>query len=253
MSKRALVTGGNRGIGLAITRQLAEAGFETLLGARALSEGERAAASIDGASAVELDVTDGASIDALTAAVGELEVLVNNAGVALDGFDAEVVRRTLAVNLYGVKRVTDAMLPALGHRGRIVMVSSGVGELDGIGSPWREKFAAVASFEGLDALCRQFVGDVEAGEHDARGWPSSAYKISKVALGALTRIYAADLESDERELTVNAMCPGWVRTDMGGSSAPRSPEEGADTALWLCTREQRSGGGFYRDRSSISW
>ena len=111
----------------------------------------------------------------------------------------------------------------------------------------------MASFEGLDALCQQFVGDVEAGNHSARGWPSSAYRISKVALGALTRIYAADLEDDRRGLSVNAMCPGWVRTDMGGSSAPRSPAEGADTAFWLATRPETESGGFYRDRASISW
>lgn len=235
----AVVTGGNRGIGFDICRQLGRRGFRVLLTARQPLRG-RAAARVLRAEglAVEfhtLDVTKAAAIKRLARhlarKVGRLDVVVNNAGIYLEGgyVDAgepesvfeeavERVRATMETNLYGPYRLAQALVPmmrAAGY-GRVVNVSSGSGQLSDMGGR-------------------------EAG-----------YRMSKTALNALTRILAAELKGSG--VLVNAMCPGWVRTDMGGPDAPRSVGEGADTAVWLATLPRRGpSGGFFRDRKRIPW
>jgi NAD(P)-dependent dehydrogenase (short-subunit alcohol dehydrogenase family) len=174
---------------------------------------------------VELDVADGASVDSARATVeadpGRLDALVNNAGVYGDpigaaDYDLDDAHEVLEVNTFGAWRLIQAFLPLLraSEQPRIVNVSSGAGQL--------------AEMNGSRA----------------------AYRVSKAGLNALTRTLA----SDERWLKVNTMCPGWVRTDMGGRSAPRSVEEGADTAVWLATLpDDGPTGGFFRDRRPIPW
>jgi NAD(P)-dependent dehydrogenase (short-subunit alcohol dehydrogenase family) len=218
----ALVSGANRGIGAEIARQLAtDHGFLVLAGAR----DPAAVAAIDGLVSVELDVSDHASVDAAREGFesdpGRLDVRINNAGVggsytqgAAD-FDLDEAKHTLETNLFGAWRLAQAALPLLraSEDGRIVNVSSGAGQLD----------------------------DMQG------GYP--AYRISKSGLNALTRILAVE----ERGVRSNALCPGWVRTHMGGAAAPKSVEEGADTAVWLATDPEVGSGGFYRDRKPIPW
>jgi carbonyl reductase 1 len=186
---------------------------------------------------------------------GGLDALVNNAGVSLDGFDADVARRTLAVNLFGAMHVTDALLPSMRPGARIVMVSSGMGELSGVRGEERARIAdPELTREGLLALVESFVRDVAAGTHARRGWPSNAYSVSKIAMNALVRVLARELAADPRGILVNAENPGWVRTRMGGRSAPRSVEDGARTAVWLATLpEGGPSGGFFRDEQAIPW
>ncbi len=218
----ALVSGANRGIGAEIARALAaDHGFVVLAGARDPGKVE----ARDGVVAVELDVSDDDSVAAAFGRIesdpGRLDVLVNNAGVggnytdSAAEFDLDDARRTLETNLFGAWRLAQAALPLLRDSDdpRIVNVSSGAGQLD----------------------------DMQG------GYP--AYRISKSGLNALTRILAAE----EGRVRVNSLCPGWVRTDMGGSGAPRSVEEGADTAVWLATDPGVGSGGFYRDRKPIPW
>jgi NAD(P)-dependent dehydrogenase (short-subunit alcohol dehydrogenase family) len=224
MSERpvALVSGTSRGIGAEIARQLAaEHGFLVFAGARNPSDVE----TVDGIEPIELDVTDQAAIDAarerIEADPGRLDALVNNAGVYGDpigaaDYDLERAHEVLEVNTFGPWRLTQAFLPLLrrSEHARVVNVSSGAGQLS----------------------------DMNGGR--------AAYRLSKAALNALSRTLA----SDERWLKVNTMCPGWVRTDMGGSAAPRSVEEGADTAVWLATLpDDGPSGGFFRDRRPIPW
>ncbi len=179
-------------------------------------------------------------------------MLVNNAGVALDGFDARVARDTMETNFFGPLRVTEALLPSIRDGGHVVMVSSGIGELSGIASPLRERFAdPLLTRDGLIELAQSFVAAVEQGQHAALGWPSSAYRISKVSLNALTRVFAASLAP--RRIRVNAVCPGWVRTDMGGPGAARSIEQGAASIVGLALTESGPTGGFFRDQKPIPW
>jgi carbonyl reductase 1 len=249
----AVVTGANRGIGREIARRLAAAGLDVIATARDADVGRTAAADV-GARYLPLDVTDASSIDALAKELGEgFDVLVNNAGISMKGFNAEVARGTLDVNFFGAMNVTARLQPLLRAGARIVMVSSGMGELTSVSDALRKRFEDPTLARGeLVALMESFVRDVREGTHEQKGWPSSAYRVSKIGLNALTRVLARELAADPRRILVNAACPGWVRTAMGGSSAPRSPEKGAETPVWLALlAEGGPAGGFFRDERAI--
>ena len=225
----ALVSGANRGIGREIVRQLAERGVTTILGSRDEEKGRVAAEGMDGNVRVRhLDATDEKGIAQLAYDIeeefGRLDVLVNNAGISIDrgqhGVDADldVVRESLEMNLFGAWRLCEVFVPLMQRNryGRIVNVSSGMGALNDMGGG------------------------------------SPAYRVSKTSLNALTRILASELRG--MGILVNSVCPGWVRTDMGGSSASRTVEEGADTSVWAGTLSNNSPNGcFFRDRRQIPW
>ena len=227
--RTALVTGGNRGIGAAICRGLAEGGMRVLLGARDPALGDAAAGAMAGnglpVTPVVIDTGDPASI---TACVRDLarediavDILVNNAAVYPPGdllaLDQAVLSEAFAVNTFGPLRLIQALAPAMVRRGwgRIVNLSSEYGALsDGLEGP-------------------------------------AAYSLSKAALNAITLRLGRELPATVK---VNAMCPGWVNTRMGGAGAPRTPEQGADTAIWLATLpDDGPTGGFFRDRRPIPW
>jgi carbonyl reductase 1 len=262
-SRVALVTGGNRGIGLAIVRELARRGFAVVLGSRDLAAGRRAANALadEGldVGAEALDVADDASVAALARALGDagggLDVLVNNAGIMLDGFDADIARRTVDVNFFGVLRVTDALAPLLRADARVVNLSSGLANTSDLPTTLRAQLQAPDMDRGAAiALMRSFVDGVRAGTYAAAGWPRSAYRVSKMGLNAVTGALARELSADGRRIVVNAACPGWVRTEMGGASAPRTVEEGARTPVWLATLPPGGPtGGVFEDERAAAW
>lgn len=230
--KTALVTGGNKGIGFAICKGLLAAGFDVILAARSLNKGKEAAKQLHFSGSqvrvVELDVTNDDSIsravEHLSQEISHLDVLVNNAGIYPDeGVNIITIPRdllalTMNTNTFSPIRITQAFLTLLekATSARIINVSSGYGELNGLSA------------------------DV----------PS--YCLSKLALNGATIMLADALRP--KGIAIYAMCPGWVRTDMGGSSASRSPEQGADTAIWLATEASASKSGkFFRDRKEISY
>ncbi|HEX4834782.1 MAG TPA: SDR family oxidoreductase [bacterium] len=230
--RTALVTGANRGIGFEICRQLARQGFRVLMTARDARRGQHAAKRLRkdglGVHFHQLDVTDAESLRRAVAfgegEFGGVDVLVNNAGVYPDedvpglSIDLDIVRRTMEVNAYGPLRLCQMMIPLMRGRryGRIVNVSSGAG--------------AFSEMTG----------------------GTLAYRVSKVSLNAITRILADEVRGTG--ILINAMCPGWVRTEMGGRNAPRSVEEGADTGVFLATLPASGPtGGFFRDRKPIPW
>jgi NAD(P)-dependent dehydrogenase (short-subunit alcohol dehydrogenase family) len=229
--KTVLITGANKGIGHEVARQLAAKGFHVFVGARNAKAGRKAADAITKQSGkatfLEIDVADN---DSVTNAAREfsniedhLDVLVNNAGIIVDGDDAileisdDLLRKTLETNALGALRVTRAFAPLLrkSKAPRVINVSSGGGQLTG----------------GAD------------------GW-APAYCISKTALNGVTVQLATALP----KFAVNSVCPGWVRTEMGGENASRSVEEGADTIVWLASEAAEDlTGKFLRDRKEIPW
>jgi carbonyl reductase 1 len=260
-SELAVVTGANRGIGLEVCRQLAQRGMRVLLTSRNGERGRQAAEGLAGqglaVDARELDVADPASVTAFGRALAEagdpVHALVNNAGVSLDGFDAGVAERTLATNTFAAAAVTDAVLPLLPRGGRVVMVSSGMGSLSAFGEALRRRFLDPdLDRAGLESLLGEFVEAVRRGEHRRQGWPGNAYSVSKAGINALVRVMAPALR--DRGVLINAVCPGWVRTDMGGRGAPRSVQEGASGIVWAATlAADGPTGGIFRDGRRVDW
>ncbi len=256
MANLAVVTGGNRGIGLAVVEELARRGMRLIATSRDLAAGQAAVAPLRAAGllveARQLDVADPGSILGFAGGIAEpLAVLVNNAGVAPKGHGAEVAQSTLDTNYRGALLLTDALLPRLAKPSHVVMVSSGMGELSSFSPELRRRFTSAGRAE-IDALLREFVDAVGRGDHEARGWPRNPYRVSKAAMNALVRSWGPVLR--ERGVVMNAVCPGWVRSDMGGAGAPRSLEEGAAGIVWAATLPvDEPSGGFFRDGKSIPW
>ncbi|NEZ57337.1 SDR family NAD(P)-dependent oxidoreductase [Adonisia turfae] len=228
--KQALVTGGNRGIGFAIAQGLLAKDYKVILTARALNSAKQAAKTLNGpVIPLELDVSDDSSIKQAvqtlkSQGINHLDVLINNAGVYPDNsvdiltISRELLDSAMHTNTFGVVCMVQTFLPLLeaAENARIINVSSGMGALDGLTTT------------------------------------APSYCLSKLALNGATIMLAQLLRS--KNIVVNAMCPGWVRTDMGGFSAPRSPEQGADTAIWLATEASgKDSGKFWRDRNIIDF
>ncbi len=255
----ALVTGANRGLGLETSNQLHQQGFRVILTSRKETAGMAATKKLDpgGLDVVyhQLDITDRESISALAGdlprLVPRLDVLVNNAGVGSWGADRTASAHTVSVNYFGSRDVTDALLPFVPRGGRVVMVSSGMGELSYLGRDLRSKFEDPAlTRPALEALVASYLRDLERGDPRKAGWPS-AYSVSKISVNALTRILARELAP--RGIRINSVCPGWVRTDMGGRSAPRSVQVGARSIVLGATGLADATGGFFRDGKKIAW
>ncbi len=237
MSRLAIVTGGNRGLGFETCRQLAMRDVQVILTCRSAEKGEEATQRLKEAGHAAtfhpLDVSDPTSIQILFEYVeskfGWLNILVNNAGIYLDkreasedheliGSSYETVATTFQTNTLGAYHMSQLALPLMRRAGygRIVNVSSGMGQLSEMGKG------------------------------------SAAYRISKTALNAVTKIFAE--ESQGTNVLVNSVCPGWVRTDMGGPGAQRTVEQGAETIVWAATLpDGGANGGFYRDKKQIAW
>ena len=257
----AVVTGGNRGIGFEVCRQLADGGVRVILTARDDRAGSDAAKKLVRKAMdvrfQHLDVSDQKSIiafaDQVRHAETRIDILVNNAGISLKSFNEKVVQQTMAVNFFGAMHLTDALLPLMSPTGRIVMVSSGLGSLSCLSADRQREFMdSQMTRNRMIALVDEFRGDVEEGRYRSRGWPKSAYSVSKVALNALTRILAR--EHGGSGMLFNAVCPGWVRTGMGGRFAPRSAAKGADGIVWAATLpDDGPNGTFLRDRKPIEW
>jgi NAD(P)-dependent dehydrogenase (short-subunit alcohol dehydrogenase family) len=224
----AVVTGANRGIGLEVTRQLADRGYVTVLGSRDVEKGEEAARrlAVEGVVPHQLDVSHDASVQAaaewIARSLGRADVLVNNAAILYDtanratDVSLDVIREALDTNLFGAWRTSQALLPLLlrSPHARIVNVSSEGGSL--------------ASMSG--------------------GTP--AYSVSKASLNALTRLLAGELR---RRVLVNSVCPGWVATDMGGPGG-QPVEQGAASVVWAATLpDDGPSGGFFRDGREVPW
>ncbi len=236
--KVALVTGANRGLGLETSKQLALKGFKVYMGCRNEEKGQKACDLLRkenlNVEFVKLDVTKTSDIrslhEKLKASKETIDVLINNAGVFLESdgpteskdasifkVDPVIILKTIETNTMGPLKLVQSLAPMMIEKGegRIINISSGMGALTEMGP----------------------------------GWPG--YRMSKTALNSLTCILAAELEGTK--VSVNSVCPGWVKTDMGGSSAHREVSEGVTTAVWLATCDSPPTGKFLRDCKEIPW
>ena len=235
--RTAIVTGANRGLGREVARQLFFQGYRVILTSRSEQKGRQALVQLQQELAQAmpgelvyhpLEVTSAESIqrlhDFVLVEYGAADVLVNNAAVLLDQYgrilhtDIDIYRFSIETNLLGPLRLCQTFIPEMLARnyGRVVNVSSGAGQVESM------------------------VDDM------------TAYRLSKIALNGLTLMLADSLKGTN--VLVNAACPGWVRTDMGGPEASRSVEEGADGIVWLATLpDGGTQGGFFRDRQRIAW
>ncbi|MFQ6386498.1 SDR family oxidoreductase [Priestia aryabhattai] len=231
-TKVALVTGGNRGFGYELVRQLAMDGFKVILTSRNSESGHKAVQKLKDShldvSFLTMDINNQTSIRQAAATVneqyGRLDVLINNAGIYLDknqtlvNMDPSVLEKTLTTNFFGAYHVIRSFMPLMEQQayGRIINVSSEYGAMSEMSSPG--------------------VG---------------AYKLSKFILNGLTQLMAAESNND---IKINAVDPGWVSSDMGGPSAPRTPEQAARSILWLATiGPEGPSGGFFKDGKQIDW
>ncbi|GAB1770556.1 SDR family oxidoreductase [Priestia megaterium] len=231
-TKVALVTGGNRGIGYELVRQLAVDGFKVILTSRNSESGHKAMQKLKDShldvSFLTMDINNQTSIGQAAAKVseqyGRLDVLINNAGIYLDknqklvDMDPSVLEKTLETNFFGAYHVIRSFMPLMEQQayGRIINVSSEYGAMSEMSSPG--------------------VG---------------AYKLSKLILNGLTQLIAAESTKD---IKINAVDPGWVSSDMGGPSAPRTPQQAASSILWLATiGPEGPSGGFFKDGKQINW
>ena len=216
---RALVTGGNRGIGHAIAQGLIARGVDVVIGARDMSAGAKAAQSL-GCAAVHLDLEAPDSFAPAIAQAGNIDILINNAGILIEDSmitHPDGLRRSMQVMFHAPFELILLCLPHMQRvgAGRIINLSSGWG----------------AYSEGMEG--------------------PGGYGVAKAALNALSHALPRDLPDG---ISINAMCPGWVHTRMGGQAAPRTPEQGADTAIWLALdAPSEVTGKFFRDRTEKAW
>uniref|UniRef100_UPI0025ADAF86 carbonyl reductase [NADPH] 1 n=1 Tax=Doryrhamphus excisus TaxID=161450 RepID=UPI0025ADAF86 len=274
VTRVAVVTGGNKGIGKAIVQALCkEFQGDVYLTARDEGRGQDAAALLSSEGLKvnfhQLDINDVGSIAKAAAffkdKYGGVDVLVNNAGIAFKVADtapfstqAEVTLRT---NFFATQDMLTHFLPLVKTGGRVVNVSSfvSVRSLNQCSPQLQERFRSEDITEDeLEGLMRRFVDRAKKGEHKQDGWPETAYGVSKIGVTVLSLIHARRVskERPNDQILINACCPGWVRTDMAGPKAPKSPEEGAVTPVYLAllpAGETAPHGKFVSEKTVQAW
>ncbi|XP_066455088.1 carbonyl reductase [NADPH] 1-like [Eleutherodactylus coqui] len=270
----AVVTGSNKGVGLAVVRALCrQFQGDVYLTARDPQLGEEAVKALNNEGLCplfhQLDINDLKSIralrDFLKEKYGGLDVLVNNAGIAFKVADtapfATQAEVTLRTNFFATKDISDELLPLIKPHGRVVNVSSmvSISALAKCSPELQETFrSSTITEDELVKLMEQFVEDAKNGVHEEKGWPNTSYGVSKIGVTVLSRIQARQLKQSRKgeAILLNACCPGWVRTDLAGSNATKSPDEGAETPVYLAllaTSLDSPNGELVIDKKVVTW
>ncbi|CAK4035005.1 Hypothetical predicted protein [Lecanosticta acicola] len=287
-SRVAAVTGANKGIGLAIVRQLAlqypsspfkSGPFLIYLTARSPERGADAVKALnsdpqlkeakvlseDGGDTTikyqALDISQTKSVqdfrDFLEKEHPEgIDILINNAGIAMDGFDSNVVKKTLETNYYGTLEASQSLLPLIKPGGRLVNVSSTSGLLNKYSDEIRDAFHAAAktSVPAVTAIMQQFQQAVDQGKEKEAGFPSAAYAVSKAGETAYTKVLAMEEAKKNTGILVNACCPGYVNTDMTKGRGRKTIDEGAKTPVMLALQDiGGKTGEFWRNEEADEW
>lgn len=264
-----VVTGSNKGIGKAIVEKLLREASEfdvvlmtarnEALGLKAKEELESLGISKPRLDYHNLDITSTSSISEFTSFIsstyGSIEVLINNAGIAWKGnaFNSEVAEGTLGTNFYGTVNLTETLLPYIQDSGKVITISSQMGRTRVI-PPGHIKDKLTQEDiprQEVFNLADDFINSVRNGDYAQKGWPSQAYAVSKVLLNCYTRVLASEVAG--RNIKVNCVDPGWIRTDMAGPKAPNEPEVGARTPVFLAKHSGHESGKFWRDFQVIGW
>ncbi|KAF2130858.1 carbonyl reductase [Dothidotthia symphoricarpi CBS 119687] len=281
-----IVTGANKGIGLAIVRQLAlqypksplsNGSFLIYLTARDQGRGEAAVkdlqqdAQLKQAKALQadggpseikfraLDITDEESVKSFVAHLKQthsdgINFIINNAGIAMEGFNANVVKTTLHCNYYSTLQTCHSILPLLKPHGRIVNLGSMSGHLSKYSPEIRDRFLASKSEDDVSSIMQDFASAVEAGKEKDAGFPSAAYAVSKAGLIGGSRALARVLKESGSSVLVNSCCPGYVNTDMTKGNGTKTPDEGALTPVLLAIQDiQGRTGEFWQNEKAIEW
>lgn len=268
-TKVAVVTGANKGVGLAIVRRLCkEFNGDVYLTSRNEEYGRRALAALktEGLNPKfhQLDIDYAESIEAIKQHIldeyGGLDVLVNNAAIAYRAASTvpfiDQARETVSINFTGTLNVSRAFIPMLRPHARIVNVSSAISSLSLLQKHLQERFMKPnVSEEEVVGLMDEFLQGVAAGNHTENGWPNWPNAVAKIGVNALTRIHSRELAKlGNEDILVNACCPGWVKTDMADELAPLSPDQGAETPLYLALLPPESPTGqFWIDKKIVEW
>ncbi|EDU49062.1 FabG Dehydrogenase with different specificities related to short-chain alcohol dehydrogenase [Pyrenophora tritici-repentis] len=281
-----VVTGANKGIGLAIVRQLAlqypksplnNGPFLIYLTARDQGRGEAAVKSLEqdaqlkqakalkadgGLSEIRfhlLDITSSSSIKDLADHLKQthsdgIDFVINNAGIAMEGFDANVVKTTLDCNYYKTLEASRTFIPLLKPTGRIVNVASMAGKLNKYSEEIRNRFLASKTEDDVTAIMKDFAAAVEAGKEKEAGFPSAAYAVSKAGLIGGTKALARQQKEAGSGVLINACCPGYVNTDMTKGNGVKTVDEGAQTPVLLAIQDiHGKTGSFWQSEKEIDW
>ncbi|KAL6710791.1 hypothetical protein ACN47E_007848 [Coniothyrium glycines] len=285
-SRVGVVTGANKGIGLAIVRQLAlqypkspldNGPFLIYLTARDQGRGEAAVKELEqdtqlkkakalkaygGLSEIKfhaLDITDSGSIRTLAQHLKQahsdgIDFVINNAGIAMDGFDANIVKTTIGCNYYSTLEACHTFLPLLKPSGRIVNVASMSGHLSKYSDEIRHRFLNSKTEDDVSSIMQDFTAAVEAGKEKEAGFPSAAYAVSKSGLIGGTKALARAEKEKGSKILINACCPGYVNTDMSKHNGTKTPDQGAQTPVLLALQDiEGQTGTFWQDEKQIEW
>lgn len=188
-----------------------------------------------------------------------IDVLVNNAGMAPEAFSSESVAETLETNYYGLLDLTRSLLPHMKQGGRMVNISSMVGKLNKYSREITARFKEARSVEDISALMEEYQKAVREGKHEERGWPQTAYGVSKAGVTGLTRVLGGmiqrgDMEGVVEGVKVNCCCPGYVRTDINKGRGRKSADQGAEDPVHLALGTiENANGEFWEHGAVSSW
>ncbi|OAL50046.1 carbonyl reductase [Pyrenochaeta sp. DS3sAY3a] len=285
-SRVGVVTGANKGIGLAIVRQIAlqypksplnNGPVLIYLTARDKGRGEAAVKQLEqdaqlkeakalqsdgGLSTIKfhaLDITDSNSIRSLAEHLKEahgdgIDFVINNAGIAMEGFNANVVKTTIGCNYYSTLEACHTLLPLLKPTGRIVNVASTAGQLNKYSDKIRNRFLASKTEADVSSIMEEFTAAVEAGKEKEAGFPSAAYAVSKAGLIGGTRALAKANKDEGSSVLINSCCPGYVNTDMTKGNGTKTPDDGAQTPVLLAIQDIKGRTGlFWRSEDVLEW
>lgn len=207
----------------------------------------------------QLDISDSSSIHAFGSFLKKehphgIDFVINNAGIAMNGFDGNVVKETLKCNYYGTLEATRIFLPLIKDGGRLVNVSSIVGELRKYPANLRSQFLAADTVDKMTSLMEQFKEAVKDGKEEEQGWPRAAYAVSKAGCTGMTKVIAIEEKQKGSKTLINACCPGYVATDMSKGNGTKTPDQGAQTPVLLALGDiGQQTGLFWQEERPIEW